>query len=422
MGKAFAPLSKKSKKLKGETKMKKKQVMWILSICMVVTMTAPAMSYAGTTNSVKVENSATESTTTESAITQTETTQTAIKLEKVNLSLDGAYKKLEDSKTMEIIKLKKQSDESVARGYGEAVSNYNKMEEKDLFSYDSSLKTVAKARRTFANSMLEANNQARVNAMKQQTFQKYYTLTNTETQVAIAKESLQLKKTFLETTKRKYQVGTASKSEVDNAAKDVKNAEAQFEATENSLKQLRLNFNSYLGYDISQEIVLTDQIQEIELPEASLTDAIALALKNRNEIKEAAYNVQISQLNFNSYSAYPSSSSKYISAKTQLLNAEIANQNKPTDIELDVRTKYDSMMDAYNSVQTGKSTLKSAEDTLNTTTRKYNLGMVTASEVQQTQLAVNNAKLSQANTLLTYKLAVENYNLSMGVGTIAANL
>lgn len=404
--------------------MKKKYVMWILSICMVATMSAPILSLAATTDSVDTETSTTQSAATGSAITQTETTETAIKLEKVNLSLDGAYKKLEDSKTMEMIRLKKQSDESVAKGYSEMSSSYSKMEKSDalISGYDSSNKLVAQERRDFANLMLESNNQARVNAMKQQTFQKYYTIRNTETQVQIAKDSLQLKKNFLETTKRKYQVGAASKSEVDNAEKEVKNAETQFEATENNLKQLKLNFNSYLGYDIAQEVVLTDDIQEIELPKITLTDAIALALKNRNEVKEAAYSVKISQLNFNSYKAYPTSSSKYINARTQLLNAEIANENKPTDIELDIRTKYDSMMDAYNSVQTGKSTLKSAEDTVNTTARKYKLGMVTSSEVQQAQLALNNAKLSQANALLSYKLAVENYNLSMGVGTVAANL
>ncbi len=404
--------------------MKKKYVMWILSACMVSTMFIPILSSAETVDSIKADSLTTQSATTGSAITQVETTQPAIKLEKVNLSLDDAYKKLEGSKTMELIKLQKQTDQSVAKGYSETASSFSKMEKSDaiIAGYDSSNKLVAQERRDFANLMLESNNQARVNAMKQEAFQKYFTLKNTETQVGIAKESLQLKKDFLETTKRKYQVGTVSKSDVDNAERAVKDAQTQLEATQNGLQQLSLNFNSYLGYDISQEVVLTDQIQEIELPKTSLTDAIASALKNRLEMKEAAYNVKISQLNLNSYKAYPSSSSKYISAKTLLLNAEIANQNKPTDIELDVRKKYDSMMDAYNSVQTGKSTLKSAEDTLNTTTRKYNLGMVTISDVQQAQLALNNAKLNQANALLSFKLAVETYNLSMGVGTVAANL
>nr|WP_315020555.1 TolC family protein [uncultured Aminipila sp.] len=404
--------------------MKKKYVMWILSVCMVSTMSVPILSSAATTDSVKVEDLTTQSATTGSAIAPVETTQPAIKLEKVNLSLDDAYKKLEGSKTMEVIKLQKQTDQSVAKGYSETASSFSKMEKSDaiIAGYDSSNKLVAQERRDFANLMLESNNQARVNAMKQEAFQKYYTLKNTETQVGIAKESLQLKKDFLETTKRKYKVGIVSKSDVDNAEKDKKDAQTQLEATQNSLQQLRLSFNSYLGYDISQEVVLTDQIQEIELPKTSLTDAIASALKNRIEMKEVAYNVKISQLNLNSYKAYPSSSSKYISAKTLLLNAEIANQNKPTDIELDVRKKYDSMMDAYNSVQTGKGTLKRAEDTLNTTNRKYNLGMVTISDVQQAQLALNNAKLNQANALLSFKLAVETYNLSMGVGTVAANL
>ncbi len=400
--------------------MKKKYIMWILSICMVSAMALPMMSFGDTPESA-ADNKTTE---TAAESVEEQTTDPAVKLEKISLSLDGVYKQLENSKTMEVIKLKKQSDQSVAKGYSETASTLSKLEKSDavISGFDSSNKVVAQARRTFANAMLEANNEARINAMKQEAFQKYYTLKNTETQVEIAKESLELKKSSFETTKRKFQVGSASKSEVENAEKEVKAAETQLEATKNSLEQLKLSFNSYLGYDISQEVILTDQIQEIELPETSLSDAVASALKNRNEIKEAAYNVNILQLNFNSYKAYPSSSSKYISAKTQLLNAEIANQNMPTNIELDVRAKYDAVMDAYNSIQTGKKTLKSAEDALNTVTRKYNLGMVTSSEVQQTKLALNNAKLAQANALLTYNLAVENYNLSTGVGTTPANL
>ncbi|QHI72499.1 TolC family protein [Aminipila terrae] len=389
--------------------MRKKYIMWILTICMVASMSSTAVAFAETTGS---------------GVTQAETTQAAIKLEKISLSLEDVYKQLENSKTMELIKLQKQSDESVAKGYSETSSSLRQMEKSDaiIAGFDTSNKKVVEKRRDFANSMLAANNEARVNGLKQDAFQKYYTLKNTETQVQIANEGLTLKKNFLETTKRKYQVGMASKSEVDNAENEVKSAEAQLEALKNSLQQLKSNFNSYLGYDISQEVVLTDVIQEIVLPKTNLSDAIASALKNRNEMKEASYMVELSQLNFNSYKAYPSSSSKYISAKTQLLNAEIAKQNKPTDMELDVRKKYDSMMDSYNAVQTGKKTLKSAEDTLNTATRKYNLGMVTITDVQQAQLGLNSAKLSQANALLNYNLSVENYNLSMGVGTSPANL
>ncbi|QAT43851.1 TolC family protein [Aminipila luticellarii] len=429
--------------------MKKKYILWMLTICMTVSMSTTALAFAETnsnagglstaavqeskteetatggaiTESTTTEGAITESTTTEGAVTQ-ETTSAAITPEKINLSLDGAYKQLDSSKTMELIKLQKQSDESIAKGYSETSSNLSKLEKVDavIAGFDSSNKKVVEKRRDFAKSMIDANNESRVNALKQSTFQTYYALKNTETQVDLTKESLTLKKNFFETTQRRYNVGAASKMEVDNAEKDVKNAETQLEAAQNSLQQLKLSFNSFLGYDISQEIVLTDTIQEVELPKTTLTDAVDSALKNRNEMKQASYMVELSELNFNSFKAYPSNSSKYITAKTQLLNAEIAKQNKPTDIELDVRKKYDAMTDAYNSVQTGKKNLKSAEDALNATQRKFDLGMATTSEVQQAQLAVNNVKLSQASALLNYNLAVENYNLSMGVGTTPASL
>lgn len=393
--------------------MKRKYIMWVISICIIATIPSNTISFADTIDADKTERILT---------VKQETSDNNV--EKISLSLDDAYKKLETSKTMELIKLKKKSDESVAKGYSETVSDFKELEESDRLipGYDSSNKNIAKARRTFANSMIEPNNKARIMAMKQQAFQKYYTIKNTEIQVELAKDSLELKKTLLETKKRKYDVGVVSKRELENAEKDLKNAETNLEAMEKQLEQLRLSFNSYLGYDINQEVVLIDQMKECELPEIALTDAVTSALENRNEIKEADYNVQMSQLIFNTYKAYPTNSSKYISARTQLLNAEIANENKPTDIELDVRKKYDSMMDTYNTVQVGKKNLKSAEDSLNTTIRKYELGMVTFADVQQAQLALNNAKLNQANSLLNYNLAVESYNISMGVGITAVRL
>ncbi len=345
-------------------------------------------------------------------------------LQPISLSLDGAYKQLESSKTIELVNLKKQSDLSISKGYSEAVSNYNKQEKEDTFvmGYDSSNKYVAQARRNFANLMIDANHQARLNSIGLEVFKKYHTIKNTEKQVEIAKESLQLKNNMLETTKRKYEVGSSSKREIEDAEKEVKDLEANVENLESNLKQLKENFNSYLGYDISQELILTDALEEIPMQEIDLEEAVQLALKNRNEMREADYNVEISQLNFNSYKAYPTSSSKYIKAKTQLLNAQIAKENRPTDIELDVKGKYNSMKESYNSVQTAKKALSSAEESLSAVTRKLDLGMVTSTQVKQAELAVKNAELTLDNCLLNYNIAVENYTLSMGAGTFAVNI
>ncbi|QIB70561.1 TolC family protein [Aminipila butyrica] len=412
--------------------MKKKYILWTLSICMAVTMSTASLAFADTASTAPASTkaAATESAAATEAPAQTAegneetTTEAAVKLEPIQLSLEGAYKQLDNSKTMELIKLQKQSDDSAAKGYGENSSSLSKLEKVDavITGFDTSNKKLLQSRRDFARSMVDKNDEARMNALKQGLMQKYYTLKNTENQVNLVNEGLTLKKSLLATTERRYQVGSASKSEVDAMDKEVQSAQTDLEAAKSSLQQLKQSFNDYLGYNISQEVVLTDSIQEVELPETTLAQAVEAALKNRIEMKTATYNVELSQLNFNSYKAYPSSSSKYIDAKTQLLNAQIALQNKPTDIELDVRSKYDAMMDAYNTVQTGKKTLKNAEDSLNTINRRFQLGMVTSSDVQQVQLALNSAKLSQAGALLGYNLAVESYKLSTGVGISPAAL
>ncbi len=160
--------------------MKKKYILWMLTICMTVSMSTTALAFAETnsnagglstaavqeskteetatggaiTESTTTEGAITESTTTEGAVTQ-ETTSAAITPEKINLSLDGAYKQLDSSKTMELIKLQKQSDESIAKGYSETSSNLSKLEKVDavIAGFDSSNKKVVEKRRDFAKSM-----------------------------------------------------------------------------------------------------------------------------------------------------------------------------------------------------------------------------------------------------------------------------
>lgn len=336
----------------------------------------------------------------------------------VKLSLADAYKKmLADSPGAEMAELNRQSADGVAKGYGESVQSLNEAEKSGSWYYDSSNKEMARANRTFATAQGPRNYEAELNALKTDTLKNYYTLKELENQEKIAKDNLALKEKLLANTQLKYKLGTVSKNEVLKAEISVNEARDQHLAAVNGLNAMKMGFNQFMGYDLMQSVTLTDTINEVPLSSKALKDSIAAALKNRNEIYEASYNLEMATLSFKNFTAYPKSSSKYIAARMALLKAETGYKNAPLTVESDVRTKYMEMNQKFSAVQTGKKSVENAKETVRLTQLQYDAGMATLSNVEEAQLGYYNAQLTYSKTLLEYNLAVNAYELASGVGT-----
>lgn len=430
-----------------------KQVKALLLTMMITTLTVPSVAIAATSTDsnaiVAATNTSTAATgaavttgsgvTTGAAITNTTTdaaittgaavTMPAIIVKDmtfttpaVKVSLQDAYTKLQSSKTMEFITIQKKMDEAVAKGYLESVKDLRELDREDSAAYDAITEKQAKVMKAFAAEMIEPNNTARINKLNRDTFEQYYKLKNMETQLSIAENNLAISKTLLSNVELKYKLGTVSNMEVLTAQMDVKTAEDTYKDAQDGLNNLKMGFNLTMSYDLMQGVALTDEVKEIALPKVTLETAIKSALANRTEIKEAAYNVTMAECNLDQYKYYPKTSSKYLSASATLLSAQTANQNEPGTIEMDVRTKYLSMMNAYQKVQSGKQEVSNAKETARLAQLQYDSGVTTLPTVQQANLGYYKAQLDQANALLTYNLAVEDYNLAQGVGVTAASL
>lgn len=354
----------------------------------------------------------------------------------VNLSLEDVYKKLETSISMEMINIQKESDEAIAKGYSE---NYKDLKDLDkmmgipgiqydprfsevYWSYDSSNLEMVKTMRTFANSVLKPNHQARVNALQRDTFEDYFTLKNLESQVGIAKENVEINEKLLANTELMYKVGKASKLDLNNATSGLNTAKDSYRAALDGLNALKMAFNMTMDYPLMQNTKLTTEIEEGKMPQTTLEKAVENAIANRLEIKEAAYNLQMANLNFGSYSAYPRTSSKYLTAKVGVLGAQMANNMSAKQVEMDVRMKYAAMNTAFEKVQTSKKSVSDAEESVNIVKLQYEYGMTTLTTLQQANLGLTNAKIAQANALLEYNLAVKDFELAQGVGVTAAKI
>lgn len=348
----------------------------------------------------------------------------------IQLSLEDAYKKmLADSPGAKMAELNRKSADGVAKGYGESVQSLNRLEA-DIsagtasataeWSYDSSDKNMLKANRTYATAQGPKNYEAELNNLKTDTLKNYYSLKELENQEKIAKDNLALSEKLLANTRLKYKLGTVAKNDVLKAEISANEAKDQYMAAENGLKTMKMGFNQFMGYDLMQNVTLTDVIKEVPLSTKTLDDSIKSALANRNEMFEAAYKLEIANLNFKNYSAYPKNSSKYIKAEMGVLMAETGNKNAPLSIESDVRNKYMEMNQKYSAVQTGKKSVENAIETVRLAQLQYDAGMATLSDVEGAQIASFNTQLAYSKTLLEYNLAVNAYNLSSGVGVDVA--
>lgn len=339
----------------------------------------------------------------------------------INLSLDNAYKKmLSDSTGARMAELNRQNADNVAKGYAESVSDSNKAKANPLYEYDANNKEMAKAAKEFATTQGPKNYQAELNKLRTDTLDNYYSLKELENQVQIAKDNLALKEKLLSNTQLKFKLGTVSKNDVLKAEVSVNEAKDTLITATNGLNSTKMGFNQFMGYSLMQNVSLTDTIKEVPLSTKPLKDAIESALKSRNEIAEAKYNLDMAKLSANKYKAYPHTSSKYLDAQMKILLAETAYNNSPLTTESDVRTKYMAMNEKYAKVQTGKKSVENSKETVRLTQLQYDTGMATLSDVEESQLGYYNAQLSYSKSLLEYNLAVNDYDLSSGVGVKTA--
>lgn len=407
----------------------------LLCLCLIAMLILGTGTAAFADTSVPVaaaESTITSVTAAEFTVTGTDDTEPLDKPTK--LSLEDAYKKiLTHSPGAQMAELNKQSAYGVALGYGESVQNMDKIEDyidnmdsnakatsPVYWTYDSSNKAMLKVNRDYAASQGPRNFEAEQNRLKTATLKNYYTFKELENQEKIAEENLNLKEKLLANTQLKYKLGTVAKNDVLKAEIAVNEAQNQLTAAGNSLRTMKMVFNQFMGYGLMQNVILTDSIQELPFPSKSLEASIADALVNRNEVSAAAYNLNMAYLDFKNYKAYPKNSSKYIKAKMAVLMAETNSQNTPLNVEIDVRNKYMSMYQNYTSIQTVKKNVDNAKETVRLVQLQYDAGMATLTDVEEAQLTYYNVQIAYSRVLLGYNLAVEEYDLSSGVGTDTA--
>jgi outer membrane protein TolC len=348
----------------------------------------------------------------------------------ISLSLKQATDKmLSDSPGAKIADINYKAAKDIALGYRETVSSLNNM----LATYDAAgtfQTTISKSdrdlfilRKDFANAQGIKNFEAEQNTLKQDTYNKYFTVLQAMDAVKINTENLVIQERILKNTNKKFELGMVSKQEVLQAELGVLVAKDSLSKMDNALSMSKMSLNSFLGYEVMQKLVLTDTLKAEALPDLKLDASIEAAKANRNEIKATTFALEIQKFLLKKAGVrYSKTLSTYLKQEAATLSAEQTKSQAITGIEIEIRGRYLDVLQKYSAIEKGTASVAKAKELLRLSELSYQVGMNTLTDVQQVQVLYQSEELSLSQAILDFNLALKAYNIATTSGTFKAPL
>lgn len=270
-----------------------------------------------------------------------------------------------------------------------------------------------------AAEQAKRNNTAEINAVKRDAVKKYYESIQARDAVRILTDNVAAQEAILNNIRKKYDQGMLTKLDLLKAESTVSQARADLKAGQSAYSLVLMALNQYLGFPVMQNTVLTETLT-VEAPDLKpLAEAVSAAKNNRNEIFGANYAKQAAKYALSLLEAQGLNDdfAAYRKAEAALDAAKKMVGDAPAQIEMDVRGKYMQVQTAEAAANASQLALQKAEEALRVARLSQDAGLVTASDVQLAQLGCCQAALQYSKSLLTYKLAIKDYELSYTTGT-----
>lgn len=349
----------------------------------------------------------------------------------VKLSLEQAVKQMQtEGIRAQTAELQKQSDKNTADGYSETVSSIRDML-KGLSNADLSVsqslesggansanEKLMKMRRDFAKENIDKNYQADMYAIEQDTVKLYYGVLQAQDNVKAAQDNLSVQNSILANVNKKFSAGVAAKKDVLSAETSVVAAKSALKEAEVTLSSAKMNLNMLLGYPLTQEVVLTDTLKQLDAPNVTLDKAISNAVANRLDIKLADLGVQAQKILLDNLKYTTSTaSSTYKKQEVAYLEAKQGYDNAPIQIEMDIRNQYAELEQKKMAIESAQATADFAKEGYRLAQISYDAGVNTLADVQETQLQAFKANQGVAAAITEYDLAVYAFKYAQDVGT-----
>lgn len=259
------------------------------------------------------------------------------------------------------------------------------------------------------------NLEALKTAQKTAIEQAYFSLRQTEKQCEIQKENLEVSKALYEKTKKKFDMGLVARQEVLKGELSVLNAEVSYKATLSNLSKQKMELNNALGFNIMNELILTDELTYKPFEVESIKAAINNAFASSNALKalELTYKIKALELEITGRQ-FPDGTYAYEEQEIKVAKALKDLEDEKKAIELKVRQYYLDVIQKQEEIKSGQKSVEVAEEMFKLSQTTYDAGLGLLTDVQSAQLSLQEKKLNLSNAIFSYNMTVMKFNDLVG--------
>ena len=246
--------------------------------------------------------------------------------------------------------------------------------------------------------------------------QSYYQYKIANSLCDVAKKAYDLAQENFENVNKRFELGMIAQLDLDNASLSVSNCESTLRDYERQRDIARENLKIKLQLDGQEcDFVLTDGIECDEFAADADSD-IAKAMDTRYDVASLKANYELAQKYFDYTKPLTPGSAKYQTAYSDLVSKEYGYTNNKKLIALSVRSTYNSVLAAADSLDNARCSADIAKRTYDINKVKFDNGMITNSDLTTSLNNYLNAETALENAKLTYKLAYEKYGYEISIG------
>lgn len=244
---------------------------------------------------------------------------------------------------------------------------------------------------------------------------KYFDVLHTQRNVKKYEENLKLAEELFDKTKREFQVGKVTELEVTSSELNYEKTLKGLAEEQNELQSMKMELNIMLGFDVMEDIVLTDELEVKVFEERDITEAINTALENDVDLLKAQLGYEEAKINMEvTERTYSEITFEYREKEAKLKEAEEELESAKKTVEKNVREKYSAVIQKQEGIQTTQKSVEYAELVLDATTLSYDVGLKILTDVQEAQIDLLTEELTLAQDILNYNIAILEFKESLG--------
>lgn len=286
-----------------------------------------------------------------------------------------------------------------------------------LNNYDGLDKILLQMTYEFGKEQKDYNYEAEINNIKYKLRKKYFSVLNVKDVYGIRKESLDLAKASLAELEKKFELGLVNEIQVSDARIALSEAEIALREAGKDLILIKMDLNSFLGYDLKTNINPTDKLEAVEISKKTLGASKKEMLENNNNLRLLEYVKKLKTRSLEGLRLrYTTGGSFYQNERLILEEASKKLEDTKQGLEIDLLNKYMTMMINYHKVNVAKEALKLAEKKRDVAKLSYDLGLSVYLDVQKANANVTSKKLDLSSKILAYNISVDDYELMSTVG------